>query len=660
MQAKLDLATDSASLLWWEWEVPSGRIGIHENGIHPLGYQGDEILDQLEGWLDKVHPDDRSEAGRMIATIMSGEVVRTGCDLRMEAVDQSWRWMQLQGRVMKRDADGRPEWVLGTMRDIHVRRMAQERLEQSEERFRMVFEGSGIGLAMVGVDGEVREFNAAWERILGCKKEDIYPPSIEEWRPVEDRDDDRALRAVLLGREHDHIQVETRFRTCSGAAIWTLLTVSLVCSRAGNPLHFVYQIQDLTAQREAKEALLRAKEDAESALRAKAEFLAVMSHEIRTPLNPILGVTQLLLDTSTDDEQRELLGLVFTASNQLLTLLTDILDLAKVETGRMTVRKIPLRMDSLLSDVFEAKRDEARRRKLDLRLEVGDGLGTTFLGDPQRLRQVLLNVMGNAVKFTERGRVELRASRMSTPILNDQGIEVLRTWVRIEVEDTGIGIDPAHLPRLFEPFNQADSSYSRRYEGSGLGLSICKRLVEIMGGCISVASKPGAGTTVTLAIPFEVDEDEAPSESESPTTGAAAPGRRPQVLLAEDDASNRAVLTAMLRRLNCDVLHARNGREAVEVFAEKGADLILMDLHMPVMDGYAATVEIRRSGPRGEEVPIIAQTANAFSSDRESCLAAGMQGFITKPVNLAELRRILRAHVTRPSPAAPGSTPAQR
>ena len=517
---KLELAMEAANLIWWEWQVPSGRIRTLGYADHPPPAAVVAIPPTLEGWLARVQPGDREAMEAKLAMMSTGEAATCACELQMSGVDGNLQWIRIQGRVIRRDAAGRPELVLGTARNINERRRAQERL-------------------------------------------------------------------------------------------------------------------------------IQAKEQAEIASRAKSEFLAVMSHEIRTPLNPILGVTQLLLETAVDEEQKEMLEMVFKASNHLLTLLTDILDLAKIEAGRIELRPVGFRLDSVLGDVLEIKREEARRRQLGLRLEVSEGMGGMVRGDLQRLRQVLLNLVGNAVKFTEQGAVTLRAR----PIPQPAGMSAGHThtlWVRIEVEDSGIGIEPDYLPKLFEPFHQADTSMSRRYEGSGLGLPISHRLVSIMGGQIRVNSQPGRGSVFTVELPFEVDDPEL-AGTVVPLTAEAvhAQARKPVVLLVEDDASNRTVLTAMLRRLGCEVMVAVDGSEAVLKFGQQPADLILMDLQMPVMDGFQATVEIRRSGRRGAEVPIIAQTANAFSSDREACQAAGMQDFLTKPVNLAQLSRLLRSHLPR-------------
>ena len=472
--------------------------------------------------------------------------------------------------------------------------------------------------------------------------------SVEVWMDLVHPDDlvevNRSLAACMAGQIEEWV-CEHRFKDNSGQWKWVLNRGRVVRREsAGRALRMVGTTQDIADRRAVQEELVRAKEAAEAASLAKSQFLAVMSHEIRTPLNPILGVTQLLLETSQDEDQRELLQMVFKAGSHLLTLLTDILDLAKIEAGRAALNPVSFRLDNVLSEAIEMRREEAKRRGLELRLDMGGGLGSSYRGDVQRLRQILLNLVGNGVKFTERGGVTLRVR--AGPCTRPSPLGPYRQEFTFVVEDTGIGMDAAHLAHLFEPFYQADLTISRRYEGTGLGLSICHRLVEIMGGRITVASERGKGSTFTLTLPLEPEDDVAAAASATPAPEPAeTAGRRPRILLVEDDASNRAVLSAMLRRLRCEILTAKNGREAVGRFAVEPVDLILMDLQMPVLDGFEATVEIRRSGARGQAVPIVAQTANAFSSDRESSLAVGMNDFLTKPVELAQLGRVLRKHL---------------
>ncbi len=376
-------------------------------------------------------------------------------------------------------------------------------------------------------------------------------------------------------------------------------------------------------------ALERDRDDAEEAARAKAEFLATMSHEIRTPMHGVLGMLDLLRDSDLQAHQRDWVETAHHSAEALLSILNDILDLSKLEAGRVRIEAIDYSPGRLAQGVSELFASRAAAKGLALAVEIPPDLPAFVRGDPTRVRQILLNLMGNAVKFTDRGCVTLSIERAAAP--------AGRVGLRFSVADTGIGILDDVQPRLFSGFTQADSSITRRFGGTGLGLAICKRLIELMGGSIGFHSEPGAGSTFW----FELH----PEPSDGPV---AVPGIAPppvssvfDVLLAEDNPVNQKVATAILTRRGHRVQVAANGVQAVEMARGGGFDLILMDLHMPAMDGLEATRRIRELPPPVGATPIIAMTANALSGDEERCLAAGMDGYLAKPVGAARLERVI-------------------
>jgi len=377
----------------------------------------------------------------------------------------------------------------------------------------------------------------------------------------------------------------------------------------------------LLRERRLREALEQKTREAEAAARAKSEFLAVMSHEIRTPMNGILGMARLMLDETMAPGQRTRLETLRHSAEALLAILDDILDFSKLEAGRIDFEAIAFSPGPLVEDVARLMRSRAEEKGLTLAIDVDPALPPWLRGDPGRLRQVLLNLCGNAVKFTEEGGVTLRVARMRV-----DGIDMLEC----AVTDTGIGLDDEAKARLFQSFAQADASISRRYGGTGLGLAICKRLVEGQGGTIGVESVPGSGSCFWFRLPL------AEAEEPAPVVESSALQTLPPltVLLAEDNAINQMVARGFLHRAGHRVLTANNGAEAVELVRAGGRfDLILMDMQMPEMDGLEATRAIRALGGECENLPIIALTANAMRADEERCRAAGMDDFVAKPLD---------------------------
>jgi CheY-like chemotaxis protein/nitrogen-specific signal transduction histidine kinase len=411
-------------------------------------------------------------------------------------------------------------------------------------------------------------------------------------------------------------------------------------------------ITDITERKRDEDAIRQARDAAEGASRAKSHFLAKMSHEIRTPLNGVLGAAHVLLGTLLNDEQRRHAQTIIDSGEALLWVLNDILDLSKIEAGKLNLVAVPFDLHRQVEVVVQTFATQAQMRRLELITRIGPEVPQHVAGDPLRLRQVLSNLLGNAIKFTPAGGVHV--------LLESTRRGERDALVRFAVIDTGIGVAHEAQSRIFEPFVQAEDTITRQYGGTGLGLAIAKQLVEMMGGEIGMASEPGRGATFWFTLPLVLVEPSQTADAGASLSAAAIEPIRAKVLLVEDNPINVEVMKAMLEQLGCSVATAHNGREALRQLAEHTFDVVLMDCEMPVMDGYAATAAIReRERESGGHQPIIALTAHVLEGDREACVARGMDDFLAKPFRPEELRAMIRKHLsgTPPQPGLPATTP---
>ncbi|MBI4872497.1 MAG: PAS domain S-box protein [Candidatus Riflebacteria bacterium] len=508
-----------------------------------------------------------------------------------------------------------PAQFAAVFTDITERKQAEEALRESEARLRALAEALPQIVWTGSADGSIEWFNQHWYEYTGA------PQGVGEgwsWDRVTHPDDlPRTVTAWQAACERGGLfQNELRLRGRDGRYRWFLVRAWPLRDAGGKVLRWFGTNTDVQEMKAARAA-------AEAANEAKSRFLANMSHELRTPMNAILGMIDVALPRATDPIMRDCLQTAKGSADLLLTVLNDLLDSASIESGKLRLEPAAFSLRRMLDQIFRVLSAPAEQKGLTFRCRVSEGTPDAVLGDRTRLQQVLLNLTGNAIKFTERGEVELclRATRQDG-----------HTDLEFAVRDTGIGLPPADQERLFQPFGQADASRTRRFGGTGLGLSICKSLVDLMKGRIWVESEPGKGTTFSFSVRLPLAQGPLPETKalpEAPTTTHS--GLR--VLLVEDNPANRKLASYILKHRGHTVEAACDGREALRLTEKVEYDVILMDVQMPGMDGLEATAAIRKREAGVRRVPIVAMTAHAMKDDCERCLEAGMDGYLAKPVN---------------------------
>ena len=565
-------------------------------------------------------------------------------------------------------------------RESNSRLLAEDALDETRDRLQIAVDAAGLALWDWQLPYQQVFLSARWGELVGDIGRDAYWEVTDLQARVHPDDAPAiktAMRALLEGREQRAV-VQHRVRTATGW-IW-VETHGMVAEHdpKGKPLRLMGTLADIGERKRIEQDGARARELAEQASRAKSEFLANISHEVRTPLNALMGLTRMLMDSPLNAEQASWLSLMDSSAHSLLTLLNDILDLSRIEAGKLDIEHTRFDLHRTLREAVGPYAEQARAKPLNFQLVLHHDLPQWVMGDPGRLGQVVGNLLSNAIKFTPRnGRIDVMVSSPTSP-----GQQ--QPWLQLKVQDSGVGIGRKQQATIFEAFTQADASTARRYGGSGLGLAICARLAGLMGGSIDLQSEFGHGSTFTLTLPLQ----EAPVDNSGPLSAPmelmeiADAGPRYAgmvVLLAEDHPVNEMMLRQLLLRLGCIVRVARGGVQAVAQWEQGGIDLVLMDVQMPGMSGLQATQVIREAEARRrlKRTPIVAVTANAMQGDRENCIAAGMDGYTPKPVSpqalMREMDRVLEllasgqttdllaeipaARTAGPAPSQPAASP---
>jgi two-component system sensor histidine kinase/response regulator len=789
------LAEASVAIIW---TTTADGVVVSDQQSSWSNFTG-KSLDQLTNWnwLETLHPDDRAHTVECWSdTIATRSLYRV--EYRVRRHDGEYRTMLTRGvPIFGEDGEIR-EWF-GTCVDITDLKRAEAALRESEERFRGPFENAAVGIAHVDAQGNILRVNQKLYDIVGYPNAELIGKTIPEVTHPDDLAANLALFSPLMQGELPSFAMEKRFFRKDGSIVWTYLTVSLQRDTAGQPAYCIAIVQDITDRKELEGELRQAKESAEAANRSKDEFLASVSHEIRTPMNAILGMTELALDTPLAEDQRQFLKTVKSAADNLLGILNDLLDFSKIEAGKLELDPGDFSLRAALGDTLRTLAMRAHKKGLELVSHVRPDVPDALIGDASRLRQVLLNLVGNAIKFTDDGEVVVRVEADDAPASDRQ------VNLRFDVIDTGIGIPPERHDSIFRAFEQEDTSTTRKYGGTGLGLTIATRLAALMGGTITVESRPGRGSIFTCTAKFGLQTDppgpivarppvllhdlpvlivddngtnrrileewlrgwqmepaavgeglaaldalwgavsigrpyalvlldarmpdtdglalaakirnraelaatriilltsgDRPGDpalsrqlridanllkpvqqdelletifrvmSRAPGEAPAAPWPAPtrqaasapaltvaplHILVAEDDEFSAEILEQLLIRRGHRVRLAKNGREALGLTENAGFDLLLLDVHMPELDGLQVVQEVReRERAIGGHLPVIALTARSRKEDRERCMAAGMDDFLSKPVRAVDLwAAIDRFVVARPRAEPPAT-----
>ncbi len=640
-QERLELALEGSDAGLWDWDIGTDEVYFSPRWKMMLGYSPETLIGGFDLWRERMHPDDLQRSEELLQAHLADNSVEYVNVHRLRHARGHYVWIMACGRALRNEAG-----ELYRMVGIHMDVSEQKSLA---EKFQAIFNHSTDGYLLLDPDFAVLDANPVMRRLLELPDEqdlrgDVFSlaPSLQ---PSGEPLREQSRRAMARALEGTLERFEWEFHTASGRSVPTEITLVPILLE-GKTVVFA-NIHDLSERkkteallRQAEEKQRRAREQAEAANRAKSDFLATMSHEIRTPMNGVLGMLQLLRDSELPTEGTQYTEMAYQSAVSLLGIIDDILDLSKVEAGKLVLEEVRFEPVHALHEGLRLHLEQMQRKGLELVLRVSEGTPPVVRGDPGRLRQILNNLVSNAVRFTDEGSVTVAVSW--------QPIDDARVRLEVEVQDTGIGIPESVLPRLFTPFTQADASTTRRFGGTGLGLAICKRLLELMGGEIGVDSEQGKGTRFHFGIPYPIAHPETAPFTERRTSTLEGRGQR--VLVVEDNRVNQMVVQAMLGRWGLNVVIADNGVRALEKLESEAFDLVIMDIQMPVMDGYETTRRLRalereRGRPR---VPVMALTANAMPQDREACEAAGMDDFIPKPFRVDVLQEVLGRWLARP------------
>ncbi|BAX81638.1 PAS domain-containing hybrid sensor histidine kinase/response regulator [Labilibaculum antarcticum] len=587
-----------------------------------------------------IHPDDAENCMVILRDLIESKRNFVFIELRLVTISGSYKWCEATIRVT-RDSDGKRNGFTGTLKDITSRKRLEEEKKKTEEKFKLIFEKSSVAYLIIK-ESRFIECNQACLDLYGVRKrEDFIGKYVKDFSPEYQPDGELSFDKAKERIEECKIKGYSKFDWMhvreNGTEFPVEVALNTVPLMDGNVLFVV--LNDLSERKRVEQELIIAKEKAEEATSVKAQFLSTMSHEIRTPMNAVIGVTHLLSEDNPREDQIQNINILKLSADNLMTLINDVLDFSKIEAGRVNLESIDFNFRNLVKNIVSGFEIKSREKGLDFIVDIDPKIPSYLIGDPNRISQIINNLCGNAVKFTDSGNVQVLVSYQEK--CDD------KVKLKFEIKDTGVGIPEDKQDQIFQSFSQADSNTTRLYGGTGLGLTISKKLIEIMGGFINVISDLEFGTTFCFELSLMISHKSKPKLDLSiDTYRNTAKIKGLHILLVEDNEMNILILKQFLKKWGITYEIAMNGQVALGKVQSGNFDMVLMDLQMPILDGYQATQSIRSlADDKFREIPILAITASAFNDIRKRVLEAGMNDYITKPINPEELFRKIEKHM---------------
>lgn len=648
-EERLRLSLQAANQGLYDLNIQTGDAVVNQEYAEMLGHDYETFVETNADWIDRLHPDDRESVGKAYSDYVNGLLPEYRVEFRQQTKDEKWIWILSLGKVIEYDAEGRPLRMLGTHTDITERKQMEEALRRNEHVLRLFVEHSPASIAMFDRDMKyivtsrryLIDYRLGEQNLIGRSHYEIFPEIPERWKEIHRRCQQGAIE----------IAEEDPFPREDGSLDWVRWEIRPWYEETGSIGGIILFSEVITERKRAQDELrilnleleqrvLERTMELTQANRAKDEFLANMSHELRTPLNTVLGLSETLLEQQRgplNEKQTQCLELIASSGRHLLGLINDILDVSKIEAGRLQLHLDQVFVKDVCESSLNFIKELALKKLIHVEFRNASSI-SSFYADPQRLKQILINLLTNAVKFTpERGGVTLNVS-------TDEDMD----QILFSISDTGIGIARDDLKKLFTPFTQLDSSLSRQYTGTGLGLALVEKLTDLHGGSVQVESEFGKGSRFVITLPLHLHnlelvagEDKAKERPGKQNATLQMPSLKERtILLAEDNQVNSHMMVEYLEAQGYKVLTAMDGEEVLTITAEMTPDIILMDIQMPKMDGLEATRQLRMDS-RFSSTPIIALTALAMPGDKERCLEAGVNEYLSKPVSLKMLVKVM-------------------